>query len=236
MDEVAEVKRGRGRPRGSQNSKKLTIMTALPDTPAPTIPENIPQAFVEANEDSEILLGRDSKNFTPAELKMIRDAEEEFKDVARIVGARVYVDQAITAMINLNRHDTAVERERLQYRDKPMTTDIFNRFMQYDKHRERLHAQYTAALEALGLTPKDSLLRQKDDEKEDPFSTVLLRYATEIEARRARGDVVGAPSKAANALADSVGIDPSRYHADVIPDEDRDEILEASRLEAAANA
>ncbi len=215
-DVAPQLKRGRGRP---PNAPKIDA----PVTPGELKPPEDP-------EESEHLLGRARSSFLPYEQAYILELMDGYLGMLeKHPSVRAFVNEIILTDIEMQRHDKAVEKEREKWVGKA-TDENSQWLLKQDKVRASIMKRHTAALEAIGALPKDTMQNVKKDET---LSDVHLRYAKEIRERKARGQRIGEPSEEAKELLRADGKDVMKYRTEsMVSDEDRDAAIESIESES----
>jgi len=126
------------------------------------------------------------------------------------------------------RLEILIERSLAELADKTSKPDVIE---SAGKRYKELSRQLKVVSDQLGLIPKDGL---RSGAHEECFSNLWTRYAAEVQARKKRGDRVGALSKEAADLCVREGLDPEKYRRDdVMSEKDRDEVIFEARKEPA---
>lgn len=201
---------------------------ANPEPPIAVAPPALPpEPPPEKGESGERKLGRAIEAFSPSEITYIDDQMRQYMDILKNnPSVQTFVNEAIIANIEMQRHDKLVELQRKKYQQDGDAGDRTEWFLRMEKIRTSLLRRYTDSLEALGALPKDKVGEAEADEC---MSDVHLRYLAEIKARKAVGQKIGEPSAEAMQLARDHGLDPARYRSDdVLSDADRTAIIEAA--------
>ena len=194
--------------------------------PTPPVPDDGEEEAPDAGGD-EYLLGRPRRSYKPHEIAYIEDQMSGYAPlVAGSPGSRVFVEEAIKSGLALQHHDERVDKALTRHGGKMDEKDR----LAFDKERREIMRRHTSALDSLGALPKDTMQHLEADET---LAKVHLRYRAEIENLKAAGQRVGEISQAAKDLAESVGLDQTRYGStDVLPDSARDEALKDIQAEA----
>ena len=193
-----------------------------PGQPPSAIPPNQPKAFPL---DGKKLLGLPESAFSTDEQNYINEQMLQYMAILRKTpSARPYVEEAIKAAIDMKRHDLMIATERSRYENGVIPTAKVSWFTKMDQAKTQLMKRYTVALEAIGALPSQTMQQQSQEEQEDGYLTAILeRYASEIRARKERGQKIGQPSPEALQIAEEAGLDPSRYKAQhAMPAADRE--------------
>lgn len=205
---------------GTRKSPEAVVVPAPAPVRLPDPVDSAPPEIAQIPENTEFLLGIPAAEFNPNERKMIRDVIEEYQEIVKVSPAsKIYVEEAARCVVELERYHFKVNqvRKRMKPADAAKNADIL---IEMDKERQLLIKRYTAALDAIGALPKDTLMQASAD---DSLSAIHLRYREEIERLKSEGRIPGMLSQEATDLARSVGLDPKRYgRDDVIPEEIRE--------------
>lgn len=219
----------------AENTKPDSMAPALISAPEPVVVDGLtvvepknkkkkkkPDIVYEAK---DIKLGRPPTSWNEKEHAYIDEQMAQYLDILKTnPSTRKFVEEAITADIEMQRHDRMVERQRRQW-PKLLDDEQTAWVLKQDKHRSGLMKRYTDALEAIGAMPKSNV---DESLKDESLSDVHVRYANEIALRKTKGQRVGQISREAHQLATSEGLDVNRYGcADVIDDSERDQALKA---------
>jgi len=124
------------------------------------------------------------------------------------------------------RLEILIERSLAELADKTTKPDVIE---SAGKRYKELSRQLKVVSDQLGLIPKDGL---RSGAREECFSNLWVRYSEEVQARKKRGDTVGAISGEAAELCRQEGLDPAKYQRDdVMSEKDRDEVIFEARKE-----
>jgi hypothetical protein len=197
-----DPKRKRGRP-------KLHIDPEDYERPEPTIGD--PVATDEKIKDIA---------FSPSELKRMGDRRKFYtEECGNDRRATWRIEEAV-------RLEILIERSLAELADKTSKPDVIE---SAGKRYKELSRQLKVVSDQLGLIPKDGL---RSGAREECFSNLWTRYSDEVQARKRRGDKVGAISKEAAELCKREGLDPGKYRReDVMSEKDRDEVIFEARKE-----
>lgn len=159
-------------------------------------------------------------SFSPSELERMNERRKFYtEECGNDRRATWRIEEAV-------RLEILIERSLAELADKTSKPDVIE---SAGKRYKELSRQLKVVSDQLGLIPKDGL---RSGAREECFSNLWTRYSDEVQARKRRGDKVGAISKEAAELCKREGLDPGKYRRDdVMSEKDRDEVIFEARKE-----